>query len=134
VNEVRARQILRADAIFALAMGILLLLGTWDGLYDALDLPQAKPALLVQIGGALLIGFAYLLWVAPEARALERQVAVGAALAKTVAVLLIVGWLLFKGSNDLGIEDLGTGLLIAVAVVLAGLAAAEVQIADRERA
>src|SRR5215216_1569998 len=32
---------------------MLLLAGTWDGLYDALDLPQARPA--IQIGGAVLM-------------------------------------------------------------------------------
>jgi hypothetical protein len=37
-----------------LAVGLLLLAGAWDGLYDALDLPQAKPALFAQAGGAAL--------------------------------------------------------------------------------
>src|ERR671922_99919 len=38
------------DAILSAGVGLLLLAGTWDGLYDALDLPRARPAMFVQLG------------------------------------------------------------------------------------
>ena len=44
------------DAVYSAATGVVLALGTWDGLYDALDLPQGKPAIFTQVAGALLLG------------------------------------------------------------------------------
>jgi hypothetical protein len=59
---------LRPAAAAALLIGALLLLASWDGLYDTLDLPQPLPALAAQVGGAALIGLAYLLWSARRVR------------------------------------------------------------------
>ena len=120
------RVVLRADALLDLAVGVLLLLAPWDGLYAALDLPHAKPELFVQVAGGLLVAFAYLLWVAPTAEVLTRQVALVAAVANALAVVLIVGWLVAGG---LGIGALGSALLIAVAAALALFAGAEALIA-----
>ena len=53
---------MRATAAATLAIAVILLLGTWDGLYEALDLPQALPALTTQLGGAAMLALAYLLW------------------------------------------------------------------------
>jgi TRAP-type C4-dicarboxylate transport system permease small subunit len=41
-------------------IAVILFLGTWDGLYGALDLPQALPALTAQLGGAGMLPLAYL--------------------------------------------------------------------------
>ena len=54
MTAVQARQVLRANAVFDFAAALLLLAGTWNGLWDALDLPQGEPALFVQVGGATL--------------------------------------------------------------------------------
>src|SRR3954464_401184 len=51
--------------------GGLLLLGTWDGLYSRLDLPQALPALGPQIGGVALLSLASVLWPAGSNPALR---------------------------------------------------------------
>jgi len=61
VTADRARTVLRTDAVVDLLVGVLFILGTWDGLYEALDLPQGVPAIFVQVGGALSIAWAYLL-------------------------------------------------------------------------
>ncbi len=120
------QQVLRADGALSVILGLLLLAGTWDGLYDALDLPQARPALLVQFGGALLLGAAWLLFYAARSpEDLARPVAAASAIAKGIMVLCIAAWLI---GADLGIGTLGTVLLAALAVTLALLAAVESQI------
>ena len=121
----RAAQILRADAVFDVVVAVVLLFGTWDGLYETLNLPQARPALLVQLGGATVLGLAYLLWVAGDDERLRRPVALGAAIANGLSAVLILIWLLFR---DLGLETTGTVLLFVVAAVLAGFAAVQAQI------
>ena len=109
--------VLKANALLDLVAGLLLLMGTWDGLWDALDLPQGRPALFVQIGGATLLGLAYAMWRAADIDALRGPVALGAALADGLAVVVIVAWLL--SGNLKGVDALGTTLLILVALVLA---------------
>lgn len=69
MTAAQARQVLQANAVLDFVAGLLLLSGTWDGLWDALDLPQGRPALFMQVGGAALLGFAYLLrWPEPVRR------------------------------------------------------------------
>ncbi len=126
MNVQNVSTILRANAAFDFVVGLLLLAGTWDGLYDALDLPQARPAVFVQVGGALLIAFAYLLWRAPADTTLTREVSLGAAVANGLAVIIIVLWLTVA---DTGIDTLGTVLMAVAAAVLAGFALAEAAIA-----
>lgn len=123
----QVRGVLRVDALFEVVAGLLLLSGTWDGLYDFLDLPQAKPALLVQIGGAGILAPAYLLWVAPDRPALVRLIAGTTAAANALAALIIAIWLIFE---DLGIGTGGTVLLAAAAAVLAIFALLEWRIAS----
>jgi hypothetical protein len=124
VTPERLRIVFLADAVFSALVSLLLLAGTWDGLYDALDLPQAQPALLAQVGGAVLWGMAYLLWLAARTPALMVPVARASALMSVVAAAVIVAWLI---NGELGIDALGTTLLIVAAVVLAAFAAAYLQ-------
>jgi hypothetical protein len=116
------RLILRADAVLHVLIGPVLLSATWTQLYETLDLPQAKPELFVQVGGAVLLGLAYLLWVAPRDAAMTRYVAATAAAVKGGVILLILSWFAF---GDLGIETRGTVLLAIVALVLAAFAVLE---------
>lgn len=125
----RARLVLRANALFDFAAGLLLLSGTWDSLWETLDLPQGRPALFVQIGGAALWGFAYLLWRAAQREELRAPVALGAALADGLAALVILVWLVTDEAEHVG--ALGTTILIAVAVLLAAFAALKGRIASR---
>ena len=116
---------LRAAAGVALLSGVMLGLASWDGLYDALDLPQPIPALLAQAGGAALLGLAWVLWSAASRPPLQDVAAAGATVALGGAALATAGWLLFRDSEtDLGVGDLGTAILIGWAVVLALLALA----------
>jgi hypothetical protein len=108
-------RVLRVDAVFDVVVGALLLAATWDGLYDALDLPQAKPELWTQVAGGLLVGFGYL-----------RPVAGAAAAANLVGAIVVVLWLLF---GDLGIGARGTTLLAAASALLVVFALLEFRIA-----
>jgi hypothetical protein len=112
----RLRVVLLVNAAYSLAVGSLFLAGTWDGLWDALDLPQAKPALFVQIGGALLWGFAYLFWLAARTPSLTVPVARASALVDALSAAVIVAWLIY---DRLAIGTLGELLLIAAAAVAA---------------
>jgi hypothetical protein len=40
----RLRVVWLVDAPYSVAVGVVLLAGTWDGLWDAIDLPQGRPA------------------------------------------------------------------------------------------
>lgn len=123
-----ARFWFRADAVFDAGMGVLLLSASWDGLYEALQLPVAQPPLYAQIAGGLLLGYAYLLWTGVGTPA-QRRVA-GATAAVNVAGILVVGAWLVSGELDIG--TLGKAILWLAVAVLAVFAAAEIRIA-RER-
>jgi hypothetical protein len=125
-----ASQALRAAALAALLLGILLLLGSWDGLYSALDLPQALPALFPQLGGAAFVALAYLLWAAGSRPELAPAAAGAGLIVEGGSAVIIAAWLIFRDpSEDLGIDTLGTTLLVVAAAVLAVLALALARIA-----
>ena len=111
----------RASAVVSALLGALLILGTWDGLYSRLDLPQALPALGPQIGGVALLALAFLLWSAGSNLALRRPVAIAGALFYLGSAGVIAAWLIFKDKVDLEIGDRGWVTLIVAAVVLAVL-------------
>jgi hypothetical protein len=131
VTATQARQVLMANAVLDLVAGLLLLAGTWDGLWDALDLPQGKPATFVQVGGAALVGWAYLLWRAADAPPLRASVALAAAIADGLAALIVLIWLVAGELPDY-VDTLGTILLIALVLVLGVFAVLNAGIA-RER-
>ena len=120
-----------ANAVLDFLAGLLLLAGTWDGLWDALGLPQGKPAVYVQVGGAALVGWAYLLWRAADAPPLRASVALAAAIADGLAALVVLIWLVAGELPDY-VDTLGTILLIALVLVLGVFAVLKAGIA-RER-
>jgi hypothetical protein len=120
--------ILRLAAAVALLIGVLFLVASWDGLYDALDLPQPIPALAAQIGGAALLGLAYLLWTSATRPELAGVAAGTGAIAQGAGALVIAAWLIFRDDEDLGIDTLGTVILIVTAIVLALLAVAQIRL------
>jgi hypothetical protein len=119
----------RVTAVVTALLGILLLLGTWDGLYSRLDLPQALPALGPQLGGIGLLAFAFLLWSAATTLELRRPAAIAGVLFYLGSAVLIASWLIFRDKVDLGVGDTGWAILIVTAVVFTGLAAALVRAA-----
>jgi hypothetical protein len=126
--------VLRAAAVAALVVGVLLGLGSWDGLYDSLDLPQALPALSTQLGGAGFLGLAYLLWAAAPRPELAGVAAGAGAIAEGAGAVVIAAWLIFRDRIDMpGIDDLGYVILIAVAAVFALLALAQARVALASR-
>jgi hypothetical protein len=112
---------LRVSAVATALLGALLVLGTWDGLYERLDLPQALPALGPQIGGVGLLALAWLQWSAVSTPPLWRPVALAGALFYLGAAAVIAAWLIFKDKIDLGIGDTGWVILIVTAAIFAGL-------------
>lgn len=126
----RAAIVLKADAVVDLLAGLLLLAGSWDGLWDALDLPQGRPALFVQVGGALALGFAYLLWRAADDPALAAPVALAAAVANGLSAVIALVWVIWD-RLPIDVDTLGSVLLVAIAVVLATFALLQARIAAR---
>jgi hypothetical protein len=127
MTAVRARQVLRANAVFDFAAALLLLAGTWDGLWDALDLPQGQPAVFVQVGGATVVAVAYLVWQAADNASLRQPVAHAAAGADALAALIVLVWLVTGLPED--VDVLGTALLIALVVVFGAFAVLKARIA-----
>ncbi len=125
--------ILRLASAVALLIGVLLLVASWDGLYEALDLPQPIPALTAQVGGAALLGLAYLLWTSATRPELAGVAAGAGAIAQGAGALVIAAWLIFRDDEDLGIDTLGTVILIVTAIVLALLAVAQIRLALASR-
>jgi hypothetical protein len=130
MTAANAQLVLRASAVFTFAAGLFLLAGTWDGLWDALDLPQGKPALFVQVGGAISLGFAYLLWRAADEPPLRAPVALAAAGTDGLVALIVLVWLVTGSLSD-DVDGLGTALLIALVVVLGAFALLQARIATR---
>jgi hypothetical protein len=114
--------------VLTAAIAVLLLSGTWDALYAALDLPHRGPALLTQLGGAGLLGFAYLLWVAPRSLEMARAVALAAAVAGALASMVIAAWLILRTNAHLAVGTQGAVELAIAAVVLALMAIAQMRI------
>jgi hypothetical protein len=131
MTATQARRALMANAVFHFVLGLLLLAGTWDGLWDALDLPQGQPALFVQVGGAALVGWAYLLWRAADAPPLRAAAGLAAAIADGLASVVILIWLVTGELPD-DVDVLGIILLVALGVVLDVFAVLNVTVA-RER-
>jgi hypothetical protein len=108
------------------------MLATWDGLYSALGLPEADPAIYAQAGGAFALGFGYALWLAPRATTLTRVVAATSALINVLLAALAVAWLADTHVSLPGHEALALGLavpvLVTVAVVEAVIASRSVAI------
>jgi len=114
----------RVAAAVSAVLGVVFLSGTWDGLYDSLEIPQAQPALGPQIGGMALLGLAFLLWSAAGTAELKRPVAIAGVLFYLGAAVLIASWLIFRDQIDLEIGDAGEVVLIVAAVLFAVLGAA----------
>lgn len=116
MNAATLRAVLLVDAVWSVGTGFLFLAGTWDGLWNLFDLPQGKPALFVQLGGAVLWGVAYLLWIAARTPTLMLPVARASAVMNGLATAVLLVWLV-AGDPDAGM--LGIALLIATAVISA---------------
>jgi hypothetical protein len=114
--------VLRASAVGTLIVGVLLLLGSWDGLYDTLDLPQAFPSLAAQLGGLAFVAVAYLFWSAAARPEVAPTVAAAGLIVEGGSAIVIAAWLIFRDKADLGIDTLGIVILIVTAVVLGVLA------------
>jgi hypothetical protein len=132
-NRGRAVPILRATAVVNAVAAVILLLGTWDALYSALDLPHAGPALLAQLGGAALLGLGYLQWVAPRDVEMKRAVALASLVTNGLGALVIALWLIFRGASHLDIGTRGVIELLVFALILAGLAGAQARILTGRR-
>lgn len=110
---------MRANAVFFLLIGLLMFVATWGGLYDLFSLPIAQPEVFTQLGGAFLIGFAYVLSVAPDNLGMLRPVATGTAVANGLAAFVILVWVV---TGKLGIGGFGDVLFVLAMIALAALA------------
>ena len=121
--------VLRAAALASLALAGYLLLSSWDGLYETLDLPQGLPALTAQLGGAGLLGLSYLLWAAAARPNVAPLAARAGAIAHGGAALVLALWLIFRDKDEIGVGTAGIVILVVAAIVLGLLALAEARVA-----
>ena len=122
------RAVLQTDAVLYAGVGALLLAASWDGLFDALDLPHPQPALWTQLAGALLVALGYLFWIAPRDVRLTHAIALAGAAANALGTVILLAWLVF---GELDVGALGTTLLSLTAAACAAFAVAEARIASR---
>jgi hypothetical protein len=115
----RLRAVFWVDAVYSAVTGVTFALGTWNGLYHTLDLPQGRPAIFTQVAGAVLLGVAYLLWLGTRTPALTLPLARAAAIMNALSAGVVIAWLIHGG---LGIGTLGKVELIASAVLMSALA------------
>lgn len=104
----------RLNSLYAAGLGLFLGAGSWDGLYEALDLPVPKPSFYAQLAGVMLLGWAWLLWTRPPLGA--------AAVVNGLAAALLVVWL---ATGRVPADALGYTLLALVAAAFAVFAALE---------
>ena len=123
----QARRILRANSLFDLGLGLLLLLASWEGLYRVLGLPPPRPAVFPGLAGGLLLGFAYLLWVAPDYTVLGRRVAEVAAIVNGLGAAVILLWL---ATGPAGVRPLGVAIALLIALAMGAFAALEGRLAS----
>ena len=125
---IRARRLLRADALFELVLGAPLATGGLTGLHAALELPRPASDEAVTAFGAALIPFAAVLWRESARPAPGRLAALAAVNGVTGAAL--GGWLVRERE---GMNPLGAAAVGGTATVLLALAAAEARVARRLR-
>ena len=126
VRARQARRVLRLDALLDVALGTVLLLSAWEGLYLTLGVPPPRPPVFGEMLGALLFGFAYLLWVAPDYAVLTRRVAEASALSNGGGAAVLVLWLI---SGPSGLGAVGRILVVLLAGVLGSFAYLEYRVA-----
>jgi hypothetical protein len=125
------RLVLRGNGVLDAIAGVCLLLGTWDGLYNRLGLPDPDPAIYAQVGGAFAVAFAYLLWIAPRDAKMTRVVSATAALVNVALAVLALAWL---ADTHLNLPGHDVAALFAAVPPLLVLAALEAVIAGRNAA
>ena len=115
--------LLVVDGIVNLALGILLVFFPGQ-LMDALDLPRVEMFFYVNILGAVLFGIGIALLI--ERFAGEKRITglgIGGAIPINLcAVGVVIFWMLF---GDLELSQLGTIILWSIAIIVFGIAIAE---------
>jgi hypothetical protein len=129
----RARAALYGCALAHAAIGLLVFLSSWDGLYSTLDLPQPKPALFAQIVAPAVFIPAALLAAAVSRRSLITPVCVASGAADAIAALVLAAWLAFRDLDRWGVDALGYTLLGGLLVLLTLLAVIELAVAAAAR-
>ncbi|WP_153100159.1 hypothetical protein [Paraburkholderia hayleyella] len=113
------RAVLLLDALLLLMFGLLFVLTPWRGLYDALQLVQAEPALVGQGFGVALVGLAWLALHASFNGALTVPVARVVGHVNWLTGLLMLVWLIGLHTPDLtGFGQLVAGLVGAVLIIV----------------
>lgn len=123
---IRARRLLRADALFELGLGVPLATGGISGMHAALELPRPASEPVATAFGASLVPAAAVLWAAssrPRRRPLQAIAAVNA-----ISGAVLAAWIA-RERDETG--ALGTATVGGTAVALLALAAAEARVARR---
>ena len=132
--DARAGAVMRVSAVVHGLVGVVLALATWDGLYDAFDLPQPLPAVMAQLGGIAVIALAYLLWMAASNPTLTAPVARAGGATDLLWAVVLGLWLVFRDQNDLRVGDAGIVVLVVAAVAFFTLGLAMLATGARRKA
>lgn len=130
------RVVLIVDALMSLGFGVLFLLAPWASLYDALQLAQPQPALVGQVLGVVLLGFAWLAVRAAFDGAMTATVGRVAGHVDWIAGVLLLVWLIGLHTPKLtGFGQLVAGGVGAWLIVIGfGLARLSGAVRRRDRA
>jgi hypothetical protein len=127
------RVVLIVDALMLLGFGVLFLLTPWNSLYNALQLVPTQPALIGQVFGVVLTGFAWIALRAAFDGALTATVGRTAGHVNWIAGVLTLAWLIGLHKPQLT----GFGQLVAGAVgawlIIVGLGGARLSGAVKRR-
>jgi len=117
-TRVPMHAVLRVNAVVAVIVGVVLLAAPWSEPYEQLNDFRPVPWIYAQLAGAALVGFAWILWRASGAGAMERLAAQGAAIANILAFVCIAIWLFSDDEGIPGSGTFGSWTFDAVAVIL----------------
>jgi hypothetical protein len=93
----RLKTVFLIDAVYSVITGLVLLMSTWDDMLDKLGLVYSVPAINGQFAGALLLGFAWILWRASKGDGANRPLAEASLIGNGLTVGIVVAWLVDGG-------------------------------------
>ena len=119
--------IVKTDAMFELALGLVLIVGAAGGILDGADYPSPVERWLLAAFGAALLPVGAFLWRLARSERITSRMLRLLGLANAGTAVVAIAWLIVAS----GFSSLGTVVTAFVAAVLACLAVAQLRQAQR---
>lgn len=94
--------------------------------FSVVGLPNPTPEIFTQLGGGLLIGYAYLLWISPNEHSIAPTIGWVVGVVNIAGAALILWWVLF---SKLSLPNAGIILLFCASALLIVFAVGEIHFA-----